>query len=283
MGVGAVKRLLSLLTVVVFAIGLSGCFQPLDKDGMVFGGKKVEFLNIENKDVFDGGYYGMQFKYDDREPSYAEKITVTVYFDRKGDSNTDWEVFVTDHKLPEFKDDVSYLSHAEPDLYNEGNMEIVSGQWIYVHCTNNAGNSSAPSNESFKAYYYADTGNVITYSPDEEFYRYVMSGSMFQMSDDKFLELPYYSADVTGDGVEDRCTSRTTGSGMVRTQCLVYDMQNHKGYCLDGFNYDYYVVGVENGRLIVEERGPNGYGDPTTRVTGTVEIAEDKLVFVPDT
>ncbi|MBQ5767401.1 MAG: hypothetical protein IIV94_00765, partial [Clostridiales bacterium] len=71
------KRLLSLLTTVVFAMSLSGCFQPLDKDGMVFGGKKVEFLNIENKDVFDGGYYGMQFKYDDREPSYAEKITVT--------------------------------------------------------------------------------------------------------------------------------------------------------------------------------------------------------------
>ena len=42
MGVDAIKRLLSLLTVVVFAIGLSGCFQPLDKDGMVFGGKKVE-------------------------------------------------------------------------------------------------------------------------------------------------------------------------------------------------------------------------------------------------
>ena len=124
------RRLLSLLTVVVFAIGLSGCFQPLDKDGMVFGGKKVEFLNIENKDVFDGGYYGMQFKYDDREPSYAEKITVTVYFERKGDPGTDWEVFVTDHKLPEFKDDVSYLSHVEPDLYNEANMEIVSGQWI---------------------------------------------------------------------------------------------------------------------------------------------------------
>lgn len=277
------KRLLSLLTAVVFAIGLSGCFQPLDKDGMVFGGKKVEFLNIENKDVFDGGYYGMQFKYDDREPSYAEKITVTVYFESKGDPGTDWEVFVTDHTLPEFKDDVSYLGHAEPDLYNEGNMEIVSGQWIYVHCTCNAETSEAPSKGSFKAYYYADTGNVITYSPDEEFYRYVMSGSMFQMSDDKFLELPYYSADITGDGVEDRCTSRTTGSGMVRTQCLVYDMQNHKGYCLDGFNYDYNVVGVENGRLIVEEIGPNGYGDPTARVTGTVEIAEDKLVFVPDT
>ena len=51
------KRLLSLLMAVVFAMSLSGCFQPLDKDGMVFGGKKVEFLNIENKDVFDGGYY----------------------------------------------------------------------------------------------------------------------------------------------------------------------------------------------------------------------------------
>lgn len=278
------KRLLCLLFTMVFVAGLSGCFQPLDKDGMVFGGKKVDFLNIGNEDLSNKGYYGMQFKYDGREPSYAEKITVTVYFERKGDPGTDWEVFVTDHKLPEFKDDVSYLSHAEPDLYNEGNMEIVSGQWIYVHCTCNAANSDAPSNGSFKAYYYADTGNVITYSPDEEFNRFVNSVSMYSVSDPNLsLELPYYSADITGDGVEDRCISITTGSGMVRTDCLVYDTQDHTGYVLDGYNYDYKISGVENGRLIVVETGPNGYGDPTARVTGTVEIADGELVFVPDT
>ena len=278
------KRLLCLLFTMVFVAGLSGCFQPLDKDGMVFGGKKVDFLSITNEDIFDEEYYGIQLKYDGREPSYAEKITVTVYFERKGDPGTDWEVFVTDHKLPEFKDNVSYLSHAEPDLYNEGNMEIVSGQWIYVHCTCNAANSDAPSNGSFKAYYYADTGNVITYSPDEEFNRFVNSVSMYSVSDPNLsLELPYYSADITGDGVEDRCISITTGSGMVRTDCLVYDTQDHTGYVLDGYNYDYKISGVENGRLIVVETGPNGYGDPTARVTGTVEIADGELVFVPDT
>ena len=278
------KRLLCLLFTMVFVAGLSGCFQPLDKDGMVFGGKKVDVLSIENEDIFDEEYYGIQLKYDGREPSYAEKITVTVYFERKGDPGTDWEVFVTDHKLPEFKDNVSYLSHAEPDLYNEGNMEIVSGQWIYVHCTCNAANSDAPSNGSFKAYYYADTGNVITYSPDEEFNRFVNSVSMYSVSDPNLsLELPYYSADITGDGVEDRCISITTGSGMVRTDCLVYDTQDHTGYVLDGYNYDYKISGVENGRLIVVETGPNGYGDPTARVTGTVEIADGELVFVPDT
>ena len=278
------KRLLCLLFTMVFVAGLSGCFQPLDKDGMVFGGKKVDVLSIENEDIFDEEYYGIQLKYDGREPSYAEKITVTVYFERKGDPGTDWEVFVTDHKLPEFKDDVSYLSHAEPDLYNEGNMEIVSGQWIYVHCTRNAANPDAPSNGSFKAYYYADTGNVITYSPDEEFNRFVNSVSMYSVSDPNLsLELPYYSADITGDGVEDRCISITTGSGMVRTDCLVYDTQDHTGYVLDGYNYDYKISGVENGRLIVVETGPNGYGDPTARVTGTVEIADGELVFVPDT
>ena len=278
------KRLLCLLFTMVFVAGLSGCFQPRDKDGMVFGGKKVDFLSITNEDIFDEEYYGIQLKYDGREPSYAEKITVTVYFERKGDPGTDWEVFVTDHKLPEFKDNVSYLSHAEPDLYNEGNMEIVSGQWIYVHCTCNAANSDAPSNGSFKAYYYADTGNVITYSPDEEFNRFVNSVSMYSVSDPNLsLELPYYSADITGDGVEDRCISITTGSGMVRTDCLVYDTQDHTGYVLDGYNYDYKISGVENGRLIVVETGPNGYGDPTARVTGTVEIADGELVFVPDT
>ena len=237
------KRLLCLLFTMVFVAGLSGCFQPLDKDGMVFGGKKVDFLSITNEDIFDEEYYGIQLKYDGREPSYAEKITVTVYFERKGDPGTDWEVFVTDHKLPEFKDNVSYLSHAEPDLYNEG--EIVSGQWIYVHCTRNAANSDAPSNGSFKAYYYADTGNVITYSPDEEFNRFVNSVSMYSVSDPNLsLELPYYSADITGDGVEDRCISITTGSGMVRTDCLVYDTQDHTGYVLDGYNYDYKISGV---------------------------------------
>ena len=273
------KRVLSLLMTVAFVMGLSGCFQPLDKNGMVFGGKKVEFLNIENEDIFDVGYYGMQFKYDDREPSYAEKITVTIYFDSKGDSNTNWEVFVTDYQLGT----LSYLNHIEPALINEGNVEIVSGQWIYVRCTCNAETSEAPSNGSLKAFYYEGTGDVVIYSGDEEFCRFVNSVSMYKMSYELFTELPFYSADVTGDGVEERSISITVGSGMVRTECLVYDLQNHKGYCLDGFNYDYYVVGVENGRLIVEERGPNGYGDPTTRVTGTVEIVDDQLVFVPDT
>ena len=272
------KRLLCVLLTIVFVMGLSGCFQPLDKDGMVFGGKKVEFLNITNEDVFDDGYYGMQFKYDDREPSFAEKITVNIYFDSNGNPDTNWEVFVTEYQLGT----LSYFKHVEPVLTNEGSIEIVSGEWIYVHCTCNAETYDVPSNGSIKAFYYEDTGNVITYSPDEEFCRFYNSVSMYKMSDELFAELPYYSADVTGDGIEDRSISITTGSGMVRTDCLVYDLQNHKGYCLDGFDYDYRVVGVENGRLIVEETGPNGYGDPTTRVTGTVEIVDDKLVFVPD-
>ena len=95
-------------------------------------------------------------------------------------------------------------------------------------------------------------------------------------------DMPYYLADVTGDGVDDRCISIIFGSGMVRTVTLVYDMHNHVGYSLSEYNYDYSVVGVEDGRLIVEESGPNGYGDPTTRVSGTVKIDDGKLIFVPD-
>ena len=256
--------------------GLSGCFQPLDKDGMVYEEPpEIQVFSIGKEDVSGTGYYGMQFLYDDREPSYTEKITVTVYFKRRNDLDTDWAVYVTDHEIPFFNE--NYIKYEEPDLYNEGNMEIVSGQWIYVRC--DPADSATSSKGSFDASYFAGTGNIISYSPDEEYKRFLDDVSMYP-----FPENPnYYLADITGDGVEERCNSFIWGSGMVRTVTAVYDMQNHKGYCLNGYNYDYRIAGVDNGRLIVEETGPNGYGDPTTRVTGTVGIVDGQLTFVPDT
>lgn len=151
------KRLLCAVLTVALVFGLCGCFQPLDKDGMVYEEPKtIEIFNVDNKDVFDTGYYGMQFKYDDNEQSFDEKITVTVYFKRLTDFNSDWEVYVTDHELVE--DEIIFFDNTEPDLYNEANMEIVSGQWIYVRCSCNSDTSAEPSNGSFTASYYAGTG-----------------------------------------------------------------------------------------------------------------------------
>ena len=88
--------------------------------------------------------------------------------------------------------------------------------------------------------------------------------------------------DVTGDGCVDLCTTRMFGSGMVRIQLVVYDPLARKRYILDGYNYDYVVRGVEDDRLVVMKRGPNGYGDPITETYGTVVLEDGHLVFAED-
>ena len=88
--------------------------------------------------------------------------------------------------------------------------------------------------------------------------------------------------DVTGDGCVDLCSGRMFGSGMVRLEVVVYDPISRDRYILDGYNYDYYVRDVSADRLVVVERGPNGYGDPIKEKTGTIVLEEGHLVFVPD-
>ena len=92
----------------------------------------------------------------------------------------------------------------------------------------------------------------------------------------------FYLFDVTGDGCVDVCTSKMWGSGMVRTETIVLDPLTHELYILDGYNYDYVVRGVEDDRLVVMKRGPNGYGDPITETYGTVVLEDGHLVFVED-
>lgn len=272
------KRLLSLLLAVVFAMGLSGCFQPLDKDGMVYHEPaEYAFMTVNSKDVFESGYYGMQFLYNDIEPSYQEEYHVTVYFKSSTDSNVDWEVYVRDYSIPDGY--VRIFDSLEPDLYNEGNMELVSGQWIYVRCISKASDSDTPPQGAFEASYFEGTGQRIEFTPDQEFKRFVDAHSMIGVPED----WPYYSADVTGDGIEDRCVSVTSGSGVIRTRTLVYDMQNHVGYTLSGMDYDYYAVGVEDGRLIVKEKKADTDPREGKAVTGTVKLVDGELVFVPDT
>ena len=271
------KRLLSILLTVAFVMGLSGCFQPLDKDGMVYHEPaSIGILSVDSKDVFESGYYKMQFLYDDIEPSFEEEYRVTVYFKSSTDSNVDWEVYVLDHSLSDGF--VKILDRSEPDLYNEGSMELVSGQWIYVRCKVKTVDSDTPPQGRFEASYFEGSGDRIEFTPDQEFKRFVDANSMFGVPED----FPYYSADVTGDGFEDRCVSVTVGSGIIRTITLVYDMQNHVGYSLSGYDYDYSVVGVEDGRLIVEEREADS-SDYAKKVIGTVKITDGELVFEPNT
>ena len=56
----------------------------------------------------------------------------------------------------------------------------------------------------------------------------------------------------------------------------------HERYILDGYNYYYFIEGVSDGRLVVVECGPYGYGDPLTDTRGTVAFEDGRLVFVPD-
>ena len=88
--------------------------------------------------------------------------------------------------------------------------------------------------------------------------------------------------DVTGDGCTDLCTCMMTGSGMVRVILIVYDPLQREKYVLDGYNYSYAISDVTDGRLVVTEKGPYGYGDPLTETTGTVKLEDGKLVFCAD-
>ena len=88
--------------------------------------------------------------------------------------------------------------------------------------------------------------------------------------------------DLTGDGFPDLFTNDTWGSGMVRTDLIVYDPVEDNLYVLDGYNYDYLIDKVEKDRIVIVEEGPHGYGDPVTKTYGTVKLENGKLVFIPD-
>ena len=88
--------------------------------------------------------------------------------------------------------------------------------------------------------------------------------------------------DITGDGIPELFTNETWGSGMVRTDLIVYDPVKEKLYVLDGYNYDYLIDRVEKDRIVIVEDGPHGYGDPVIKTYGTVKAEDGKLVFIPD-
>ncbi|MBR0513190.1 MAG: hypothetical protein IJK06_02960 [Clostridia bacterium] len=86
--------------------------------------------------------------------------------------------------------------------------------------------------------------------------------------------------DITGDGYPELFTNVTWGSGMVRTDLVVYDPVNEALYVLDGYDYDYIIEYVEDNRIIIRKEGPHGYGDPVTKTYGTVKLEDGKLIFI---
>jgi hypothetical protein len=92
-----------------------------------------------------------------------------------------------------------------------------------------------------------------------------------------------FAYDVTGDGYRDLCASVFTGSGIVTSLVVVYDVQNGQGYMLnDRGDYDYWIESIEDDRLVAtrEEYGVYEYD---TTVTGTIGFDDGVLYFVEDT
>lgn len=92
----------------------------------------------------------------------------------------------------------------------------------------------------------------------------------------------YELFDVTGDGCADLCSCVTWGSGMVRTDLVVYDPALKTLYILDGYDYSYLIDRVEEDRIVIAMKGPYGSDKPILTTFGTVKTEDGRLVFVPD-
>ena len=95
-----------------------------------------------------------------------------------------------------------------------------------------------------------------------------------------FLHRPSVLYDVTGDGTADLCASVTTGSGIISTLVVVYDVQNQRGYMLnDRMKFNYYIQGIEDGQLVVKR---TMWGDQEKETTGTIRLEGDEITFQPE-
>ncbi|MBO6163143.1 MAG: hypothetical protein J6O53_07795 [Eubacterium sp.] len=95
-----------------------------------------------------------------------------------------------------------------------------------------------------------------------------------------FLHRPSVLYDVTGDGTADLCASVTTGSGIVSTLVVVYDVQNQRGYMInDRMKFDYHIQGIEDGQLVVKR---TMWGDQEKETTGTIRLEGDEIAFQPE-
>ncbi|SDJ09657.1 hypothetical protein SAMN04487760_102212 [Lachnospiraceae bacterium G41] len=284
----SMKKLISLAVFAFSVFCLSACKGNTNNtdpgntdsgsDPWVYEPAEVALLQIENEDVFEKGYYEYFFDYEGEGDKFYQLSTKAV-FQRMWDTDTEWKVYVSDRKI--HKKYIDYLlEDIEPDLINDGELEIHSGQWIYLYCEHNSSNSDEPNKSGYTIKYpFGETPDSIEMTPDSEAEYFLSNLYDFNKS-----IKDYTLFDVTGDGYDDYCIGRMTGSGMVRVQLIVYDQKNHIDYVLDGYDYSYKIVGVEDGKLIVEEIGPYGLDDSLIKTTtGTVMIdEEEELVFVKE-
>ena len=86
-------------------------------------------FDISNKDIFEKGYYAVQ--YDSFSGAY-------IYWSSTNESGSDieWSVYLSDKELSE--DEIRELSNA-----------ISEGQWIYILCNINKETASAPVDSTF--------------------------------------------------------------------------------------------------------------------------------------
>ena len=97
-------------------------------------------FDISNKDIFEKGYYAVQ--YDSFSGAY-------IYWSSTNESGSDieWSVYLSDNELSE--DEIKELSKTKPLAVNEGSDAIREGQWIYVLCNINKETASAPVDSTF--------------------------------------------------------------------------------------------------------------------------------------
>ena len=113
--------------------------------------KEVSLLQIDNDDVFEKGYYEFFFDYEEEGEKYYQLITKAV-FQRMWDTDTEWKIYVSERKIAESYL-INYFESTEPTLINDGELEIHSGQWIYLYCEHNSSNSDEPNRSGYTIKY----------------------------------------------------------------------------------------------------------------------------------
>ena len=81
---------------------------------------------------------------------------------------------------------------------------------------------------------------------------------------------------VNQDGHADLCVTVTTGSGIISSAVVVYDVHNDKGYILnERMTYDYEILGASDYEVAVCRTQYGG----KEKAYGTLSIEGDELIF----
>ena len=87
---------------------------------------------------------------------------------------------------------------------------------------------------------------------------------------------PPFECDVNRDGHAELCSVVITGSGVITSLIVVYDVQNDKGYMLnDRGEYDYDIIGASEDEIAVRKTVYQGKEE----TYGTLSIQGDELIF----